>query len=280
MEATLDLKSIRKERDMKQEELAIKVGVSPQAVSKWEQGGMPDAALLPVIADALGVTIDRLFGRGQAEPVFYEQFLQHLSDTPWEKQLRELFRLGRLSGAGLCCWKYHESMFDNIGENTYTEHTRDEGFFLGRLHEKKPFFVLIPEPEGGYESAIPYDEQFVNLFDALAQPHVLRAIYYILSEPDAYFDAEGLSAELSISLEEAVQVIQRLQGIDFVTTADYISGADSKPIYRGHAYIEFISFLYFAQLLMNCPSAFTWQANSRQAPWFRGKTYKKASADR
>ena len=279
MEAAFDLKSIRKEKGMKQEELASTVGVSPQAVSKWEQGGMPDATLLPAIADALGVTIDRLFGRGEDTPVFYEQFLRHLSETPWEKQLDELFKLARLSGAGLCCWKYHESICDNIGENQYTEHTRDDGYFLGRLHESKPFFILVPEPKGGYESAIPYDEQFVRLFDALAQPHVLRAMYYILSESNAYFDADGLSAELSISLAEAEQVIRRLQGISFITKADYISGAISKPIYRGQAYIEFISILYLAQTLLNCPTAFTWQANSRNTPWFRGKTYRHPSAD-
>lgn len=65
------------------------------------------------------------------------------------------------------------------------------------------------------------------------------------------------------------------QGIGLITTADYISGTVSKPIYRGRAYIEFISVLYFAQTLLNCPTAFTWQANSRETPWFRKKTYKK-----
>jgi transcriptional regulator with XRE-family HTH domain len=40
----------------------VKLGVSPQAVSKWETGiGCPDIALLPVIADAFGVTINDLF---------------------------------------------------------------------------------------------------------------------------------------------------------------------------------------------------------------------------
>ena len=82
MEAAFDLKSIRKEKGMKQEELAAIVGVSPQAVSKWEQGGMPDAALLPAIADALGVSIDALFGRAEEEPTFYDRFLQHMHDVP------------------------------------------------------------------------------------------------------------------------------------------------------------------------------------------------------
>lgn len=100
-------------------------------------------------------------------------------------------------------------------------------------------------------------------------------MYYILSEPNAYFDADGLSSELSITLEEADQVIRRLLGIGFITAANYIRGTVSKPIYRGRAYIEFISILYLAQTLLNCPTAFTWQANSRETPWFCEKTYKK-----
>ena len=53
----------RKDKGMTQEDLACIVGVSGQAVSKWENGGMPDAALLPSIASALSVSIDALFGR-------------------------------------------------------------------------------------------------------------------------------------------------------------------------------------------------------------------------
>ena len=53
---------LRKERNLTQDALSQKLGVSPQAVSKWETGiGCPDIALLPVIADAFGVTINDLF---------------------------------------------------------------------------------------------------------------------------------------------------------------------------------------------------------------------------
>ena len=44
--------SLRKEKGIKQEELANFVGVSIQAVSKWENGGVPDTELLPKIAVA------------------------------------------------------------------------------------------------------------------------------------------------------------------------------------------------------------------------------------
>ena len=59
--------SMRKERGVKQEELANYVGVTAQAVSKWENGGVPDTEILPKIADFFGVSMDSLFGRSRAD---------------------------------------------------------------------------------------------------------------------------------------------------------------------------------------------------------------------
>ena len=52
----------RKLRGYTQEQLGELVGVSGQAVSKWENGGVPDTYLLPTISKVLGVSIDALFG--------------------------------------------------------------------------------------------------------------------------------------------------------------------------------------------------------------------------
>ena len=50
---------LRREHNMKQDELAEMLDVTPQAVSKWENGAsMPDIALLPKLANIFGVTID------------------------------------------------------------------------------------------------------------------------------------------------------------------------------------------------------------------------------
>lgn len=59
----------RKEAGLTQETLAEKLGVSPQAVSKWENGvGYPDITLCADIADALGVSIDELFRDVERKP--------------------------------------------------------------------------------------------------------------------------------------------------------------------------------------------------------------------
>ena len=55
---------LRREHNMKQDELAEMLDVTPQAVSKWENGAsMPDISLLPKLAKIFGVSIDELFGR-------------------------------------------------------------------------------------------------------------------------------------------------------------------------------------------------------------------------
>lgn len=56
------IKALRLEKEGKQEELAEYLGVSVQAVSKWETGAsVPDISLLPNLAIFFGVTIDELF---------------------------------------------------------------------------------------------------------------------------------------------------------------------------------------------------------------------------
>ena len=55
---------LRKKLSFKQEDIANKVNVSPQAVSKWENDlSAPDISILPELADTLNVTLDELLGR-------------------------------------------------------------------------------------------------------------------------------------------------------------------------------------------------------------------------
>lgn len=55
--------NLRKEKKLTQSQLAEKLGVSDQSVSKWENGQCsPDVSLFPVMAEIFGVSIDRIFG--------------------------------------------------------------------------------------------------------------------------------------------------------------------------------------------------------------------------
>ena len=60
------IKQLRESRNLTQEELAAKIGVSSKAVSKWETGkGLPDISLLQPLAEALGISVIELMNGQQ-----------------------------------------------------------------------------------------------------------------------------------------------------------------------------------------------------------------------
>lgn len=62
-----NFKKLRRDSDLTQEQAAEIFGVSPQAVSRWENGAScPDITLLPIIADYFNVSIEELLGVGDA----------------------------------------------------------------------------------------------------------------------------------------------------------------------------------------------------------------------
>ncbi len=59
-----NIKTFRKERGLTQEELAIRLNVVRQTVSKWEKGlSVPDADMLQRIAEVLEISVSQLLGR-------------------------------------------------------------------------------------------------------------------------------------------------------------------------------------------------------------------------
>ena len=55
---------LRKNLGLKQDDIAEKVNISAQAVSKWENDlSAPDISTLPILADILNVSLDELLGR-------------------------------------------------------------------------------------------------------------------------------------------------------------------------------------------------------------------------
>lgn len=58
-----NLKKLRRSRDLTQEEVAAHLGISFQAISKWERGeGYPDITILPALASYFDVSVDELIG--------------------------------------------------------------------------------------------------------------------------------------------------------------------------------------------------------------------------
>ena len=65
-----NIKKLRKSKGLSQEELAIKLNVVRQTVSKWENGlSVPDADMLITLADELDTSVSVLLGESVIEPM-------------------------------------------------------------------------------------------------------------------------------------------------------------------------------------------------------------------
>ncbi len=75
-----NLKTLRKQKGFTQEELAIRVNVVRQTVSKWEKGlSVPDAEVLQKIAETLEVGVNELLGADLTQNADNNEVAQQLA---------------------------------------------------------------------------------------------------------------------------------------------------------------------------------------------------------
>ncbi|MBO5111691.1 MAG: helix-turn-helix transcriptional regulator [Clostridia bacterium] len=75
------IRELRQRDGRRQEDLAIALGVTPQAISRWESGGgYPDMEMIPSIANYFHVTIDWLFGYNDAREIKINEILRRTND--------------------------------------------------------------------------------------------------------------------------------------------------------------------------------------------------------
>ena len=74
------IRIMRKNKGMTQEELAVRLNVVRQTVSKWEKGlSVPDAEMLQKLAEVLDTTVAKLLDGREEEPQEADQVAQQLA---------------------------------------------------------------------------------------------------------------------------------------------------------------------------------------------------------
>lgn len=76
------IRSLRKNKQITQAQLAEALSVSPQSVSKWENNmSVPDISVLPVIARYFGITMDELFNYRLDALNYKERFIRFMANN-------------------------------------------------------------------------------------------------------------------------------------------------------------------------------------------------------
>ena len=91
------IKSLRKEREITQEELAEVLSVSCQSVSRWENDSCyPDIEMIPTIAAFFGVSVDKLMGIDeQAEKAAVDRYLHAFQEAISVGDMDDCIRIAR-----------------------------------------------------------------------------------------------------------------------------------------------------------------------------------------
>lgn len=274
----------RKEEGITQEELGRAVGVSTQAVSRWECGGTPDVELLPVIADRLHISVDALFGRDGGETVDLKELLhQKLLHVPKERCMEELLEyIGMMQQAVLLNHTPElRSMFELLplqvmdrSAEEYPEQTpsrmiwnNEQGCMIYGTVKDRRFALVFPEPENGWASAMKETGEYVRLFTLLAKPHYLEMLIDMdMRESREHFTARLAATRLGISEEEAERILEELTEH---MMAERLTVADEKgmlKIYRKGTETNLTVFLLFCEEMMHSSGTMYMNADIRTKP--------------
>ena len=198
-----NIKKWRTLRGLTQEELAAKIGVSGQAVSKWETNDtLPDTAILPDLADALDVSIDLLFGHQStsADAVMPSLFGYITAGNP-EKSLDQ--RTYDILAAA-----YKASTWRDSGDEPWWNWmpkspmcriylNTDELNGVMFEHPEFSLCTTVSEPKDGYGLYI--NERSAAYLAALANPDILSCIVTMMKRtPD-----RPEKCELAVLLRDA-----------------------------------------------------------------------------
>ena len=199
----------RKERGLTQRELGERAGVSSSAVSQWESGGTPDIALLPILSDVLGVSVDQLFGRTGIERENMEEALGgYIASLPEKKRLGEtvsLIRKAVMRG-------YMNNVADIVdverhnAEETYISH---DGLIMSVSSGGRSFLSAIHNAEGGFDALLSCDDSVCRLFSTLADPSALTMLVNLYREAPKYRTLGALAPLAGIPPEQAEAVLSQ-----------------------------------------------------------------------
>ncbi|MDE6281608.1 MAG: helix-turn-helix transcriptional regulator [Oscillospiraceae bacterium] len=252
---------LRKERGLTQEQLGQLVGVSAQAVSKWEKGGAPDVELLPTLADRLGVTIDTLFGRSQEEiEDMTQMFTRWLEAIPAERRPDQLFRLLSTTFPSLTTMG-HDFYVDIPGTVLPSCYTPGHEWLRSLLYltnaicmaipaEDFPFYMLLPEPQEGYASQLASDEEYRRLFSALSIEGSLELLRYLYRQKEAFYSVPALANRVGLPQEQVNLVVEALTQCNLLHHRSIELEEGSTDVYIVHDNLGFVPFLYLARWLM------------------------------
>ncbi|MBQ7872326.1 MAG: helix-turn-helix transcriptional regulator [Oscillospiraceae bacterium] len=267
----------REQAGLSQGELGNRVGVSAQAVSRWERGGMPDAALLPQVAIALGRSLDELFSLQPVRTQSLEGYIsQELNRTPPDQLMARTFQLAwhLMKAHGSICSDVSERVFANTcaseeaGEapaNCYFD--LNGGLMQAAVTSHCKYALFMPEPREGFSSMLKSTSDYQQLFALLGKEYRLATLLLGYTLPRSQqFNADYVCAELGISPELAREILDELFGYNMLDHRTIQVPGCRMDCYRVFQNPDIVPLLYFAGNFMRDRNSYNVFLALREGP--------------
>lgn len=252
MSLAQNIKYYRQKKNLTQEKLASLLGVSSQAVSKWETcETYPDGALLVPLAQHLEVSLDTLFDNDTVHlRELSEQIMRFIHESPEEERCEMLHRLTLYFQKGLYISDLkEESEYDPQEYQSRRLHSHivaKDGFSWYAAGEHS-FYALFPQGANGYEAVVQGQPYLQRIFSLLASPDVLNALIAIHRHNDRYvFEKEVLAKECGIEDRRMDEVMEALLELQAVRKNEIELNGQKRVLYYAQPNLKWVSLLIIA----------------------------------
>ena len=274
MSLSVNIKRLRIEKNLTQEQLAVKLGVSAQAVSKWETSDTyPDGALLVPLANELGVSLDELFDNNEVSMADISKRIIKLIRNTDEK---ERFNLSRD-----ICWQIERGLFNckmlieekydpnEIKTQKNASYILNDNGFTVVSNGKEPFFSIFPQPEEGYGDFLNDRADLQKIFAALSREDTMKALIYLYQRKENYvFERAVLAKDCEITNDRIDAVIDDLTLLRIIWSQELNINGESRTLYYSRPSHKLISVFLMAKEL-GYKGDYKLQSHYRTIPFFK-----------
>lgn len=206
----------RKQRGLTQEDVARALGVTNQAVSKWESAQCcPDIALLPELADLFEVSVDKLLGRKPSASLgeLCHMLKAHFSSLPEHSTFGQVYRIAALLHEAAATdgykqqvpWQSRDYSTDDVADWGLSVCSEPEGCTVRK--QNSICFTLSEKSTAPNNIQLHRLSQKLSRYSELDALKVLFALYSLtLYDFDLYVSAGEIAeaARLPVKLTEGI----------------------------------------------------------------------------
>ena len=274
MSLSANIKRLRLEKNLTQEQLATKLGVSAQAVSKWETSETyPDGALLVPLANELQVSLDELFGN---ETVTMADISGRIMKLIHNTEAKERFNVARDIG-----WQIERGLFNcrmeigkkynpnEIKNQKNASYILDDNGFTIVSNGKEPFFAVFPQPEDGYGHFLNDKEDLQKIFAALSHTDTMKALIYLYHKAENYvFESAVLERDCEITNDQINAVIDDLLTLKLIRKQELTINGEKRILYYSRPSHKLLAVLLMTREI-GYKGAYSLQSHIRNTPFIK-----------